>query len=270
MKRLNVDESRTDAYSKLLEPTYDDDGRLIPLSERFNKQSSDVRYRVKGLDIFSKREYDNYGWAVNSGALSYKELNRFTSLHGELPIHAKTNDGYFVYATGNKEGIDNTLIVGNKSFTNPVIKRVYSINSENENFNETVRDKIYEWEKVFGAESLKIARETFIDGSVCGYSLDGAETYEEYENERRMRGNGGKDFTSDTRLQYGGRSAEGDEVVSTVTDAEYAIGKRHSTVQKAILDVFKAQLDETIERGDTKGYKALAGSLQALLSGAAH
>ena len=42
---------RFDAARKTLAPvTYDDDGKVIPLSERFNPENDDIRYSLKGLD----------------------------------------------------------------------------------------------------------------------------------------------------------------------------------------------------------------------------
>lgn len=50
LARLNVDPNRTDAYSKLLEVTYDDNGNVIPLSERFNSENDDIRYQMRDED----------------------------------------------------------------------------------------------------------------------------------------------------------------------------------------------------------------------------
>lgn len=50
LARLNVDPNRTDAYSKLLEVTYDDNGKVIPLSERFNSGNDDIRYQMRDED----------------------------------------------------------------------------------------------------------------------------------------------------------------------------------------------------------------------------
>lgn len=50
LARLNVDPNRTDAYSKLLEVTYDDNGKVIPLSERFNSENDDIRYQMRDED----------------------------------------------------------------------------------------------------------------------------------------------------------------------------------------------------------------------------
>ena len=50
LARLNVDPNRTDAYSKILEVTYDDNGNVIPLSERFNSENDDIRYQMRDDD----------------------------------------------------------------------------------------------------------------------------------------------------------------------------------------------------------------------------
>ena len=47
LNKLNVDVNRTDAYKKLFEPTYDDNGNLIPLSQRYDSSVSDPRYSKK-------------------------------------------------------------------------------------------------------------------------------------------------------------------------------------------------------------------------------
>ena len=54
---------------KLLEPTYDDNGNLIPLSQRFNQGKNDIRFSIGGARESLRNDLENKGISINNKEL---------------------------------------------------------------------------------------------------------------------------------------------------------------------------------------------------------
>ena len=91
--------------------TYDDTGNVIPLSQRFDSEKTDIRYslptaskatnvwseREKRIDRYDQRSYTNYGWVIANGVLSDSEYTSLNKQFAEARQH-----GYY-YPQNNSE-----------------------------------------------------------------------------------------------------------------------------------------------------------------------
>ena len=87
---------------KLLEPTYDDNGKLIPLSKRFDEKKSDIRYKkwLERKNVWKKtnllaseknwKYFDNLGNEISRGA--YRNINNYNKLLRKFRNAVKYND----------------------------------------------------------------------------------------------------------------------------------------------------------------------------------
>ena len=64
---MKIDDKNTKNGSKLLEPTYDDNGNLIPLSQRFNSRNEDTRFSVINRNTSIAKLDSEYDSAYESG-----------------------------------------------------------------------------------------------------------------------------------------------------------------------------------------------------------
>lgn len=83
---LGYDPTQTDGGKKLLDPvTYDDDGNVIPLSERFNEDNPDIRYQRRNTNRLSDFEVLEAAAAGLEGlALTEEEQNSLGIMRQKL------------------------------------------------------------------------------------------------------------------------------------------------------------------------------------------
>ncbi len=107
------------------------------------------------------------------------------------------------------DGVNNTLVIGNGSFENPSIEKIYHINLDSETDIEIVRDAIYESEKD-GEWALQsnVIKEIFGDDLVSVNTVDDFGTFQELSRKRKGTESKG-DTRSNTGLQNGSGSNQG-------------------------------------------------------------
>ena len=103
--------------------TYDDNGDIIPLSQRFNAENNDIRYSVGNMDDARTENTDAY-WTVQQGILTNKEFADFQAKIGEIHIgnfYPHTTDGIYILDIGD------SLVYTNGDYDNPNILSVVEI-----------------------------------------------------------------------------------------------------------------------------------------------
>ncbi len=201
-------------WSKALQNTAEISGRMDrqtgdgDVSERFDKGNEDIRYSVRDEkdDVYryTRRQYNSYGWATDNGILSPREVSRIESVnsarkHGGKPSGIRSADGLQVFGIGEKNGIHNVIVAVNTRLGMPGIERVYRINSENETFNEEVRDAIYGYESAFGEDAPSFIEDYYSDEIVVSYSKeDFTNLYDPGTGRSRGAGISGGDVGTET------------------------------------------------------------------------
>lgn len=115
--------------------TYDNDGNIIPLSERFNSSEKDIRYSESDIDKFTERTYNNYGWVSVNDVLSSQALRRMYSQFASIKTgvhYDKTIDGYYIIPTGDYDKVLNNFVYIKGTVKNPVIKQIIKLNLQSE------------------------------------------------------------------------------------------------------------------------------------------
>ncbi len=162
---------------------------LAEASETAGKVTTDgetdgIKYQLResNVDDYTEAEYNKFGWARVNGVLDGSELRTFYERISDRKNGAyapKTADGKYIFAVGEKFGVNNTVIVTDGRYANPSIERVYRINLDNETDIEIVRDIIYEREQQDGARTRDVI-ETYFDPEVVkGYGRYDYANYEE-------------------------------------------------------------------------------------------
>ena len=199
------------------------------------RMDTDTHYSLKQsgrkVDIYTEKQYNNWGWAVHSGALTAKELDRLESfdgakLHGEQSVRGKTKEGHSILAIGAEHGIDNVVaIVSGRTLGNPKIERVYRIDSDNETYNQDVRKDIYDAERTFGKRAVEVIGTLYPEGVVRGYGAGDSLNYQEYRLERQqsLGAKSGGDNGSYQGLQDGRGSADSHQADAEIELTRYSL-----------------------------------------------
>ena len=135
--------------------TYDDDGNVISLSERFNPGNSDIRYSDRfsqnSLENYSKKEYNSFGWAREADAISFNELDDLYSKIQEksfLSAFNQSSKGEAIIEVNNKPNstldVDNVFVFVKGTRSNFAITRVVRFQAETETEMEIMKEDIYE------------------------------------------------------------------------------------------------------------------------------
>ena len=128
--------------------TYDDNGNVIPLSERFNESNKDIRYKSR-VDKYTLKEYNSFGWARANDVLSTAENERLRSLFADAKTNQsrppKTKSGEYMIAIG--EDVDNKIAYMQGEIDNPIITRVLTIDESDETQLDKARRNIYDLER---------------------------------------------------------------------------------------------------------------------------
>lgn len=120
MDALGYDPNQTDGGKKLLDPiTYDDDGNIIPLSQRFNSEIQDVRYDE---DLDAEKNWP-MTWGYHYGILDGHDLDRISDAIAKIRKHHYNGYNFkgkykFVYLDYNKAAFISD------SFRHPVVNIV--------------------------------------------------------------------------------------------------------------------------------------------------
>ncbi len=151
------------------------------------------------VDIYTEKQYNNFGWAVASKILYGRMISDFNSKiasirHGTKFI--KSADGYYIIPTGVEESINNVLVYTDAKLLNPTIKKIVKINFEDETNIDFVREEIYDYERLGLPEAAELV-ESIIPNHIQGiYPSYARIPYEEYRRKQsRVNGRGNNSYT---------------------------------------------------------------------------
>lgn len=203
---LGYDDGNTYAYKdttnnrKLLDPvTYDDFGKVIPLSKRFKYRNSDVRYSLsedsegRALSPAVKTRFANSKVVDENGSL--KVVYHGTA-SGEFSIFDKSKgsvEGDFgsgFYFTDNEADVSEHYEGGGPDFDNKVARRAEQIESEEEiDYDEAekrAREELYKgshkFEVYLNIENPAIVGETVLFNDESYLEQYNEEDYENYDD----------------------------------------------------------------------------------------
>ena len=167
--------------------TYDDNGNVIPLSERFNTENEDIRYSGDDLDIYTEEQYNNFGWVRYNDVLTSAEYNTLLSRYAdykhnkdvypttrfrEAVIHSTEHVGVIMY-------VRNTIKI-------PEITKIIKINAD-----DYTSSIITEW--ILGNEFKQISQpysaiEDFYGKEILSrYRKRDFTSFQEYRAEQERR-----------------------------------------------------------------------------------
>lgn len=118
--------------------TYDDNGNVVALSERFDTEQQDIRYQKRGrtVDDYTERQYNNYGWAIVNDVLTGKEQKKlFAQFSDEEDLDAKYKksfDSYYMIPVGHYYSYNNKIVFIDGTNQSPEIDRIIEIDGESE------------------------------------------------------------------------------------------------------------------------------------------
>ncbi len=190
--------------------TYDDDGKIIPLSERFNAANDDIRFSVDDYD------YQDFSWAVNDEILSPLELRKVESAVAETVAQGYNSHSF-------NDALSITTIDGTKaalfrgSMEQPVIDYVIQCDTGIDQ-DEIAALKEY-FEDAQHENAVRIAEDYFSDEGIRIFSREDS-VNNERQNERGTRDDsnasyrgyqGRENQVNNANRRYGPSQAEVDE-----------------------------------------------------------
>lgn len=227
-------------------PAGDEAARLEALNSR-----SDVKFSHRTSDdsiyTMTRTQYNRFGWATRNDILSPEEVDEIEhrnrkDFNGKNP-GVKTKDGMWALPIGEEHGIDNVIAVTDMKFGNPKIARVYRIDSDNENYNEKVRDKIYEAERTYGRDAWAVYESLFEAELVSFYRQE--DYIHLYEDRKYLAGKGSRsrEVAAQTgEMQQRSGREEGTEYDGPVNQ-KYSIRESSDGYKYVDVDTDQAQFD---------------------------
>lgn len=146
-----------------------------------------------GVDNYTQKEYNNYGWARESGVLTAKENERLRSMFAQAVSGQakppKTQSGEYMIAVGEK--VDNKIVYMKGTIDNPIITRIIEIDENNETKLDEFRRRTYATErggvqrKAGGIFTLYTATDSRLGFNEQRNSLQGQRYNEQFGVNRR-------------------------------------------------------------------------------------
>ena len=116
--------------------TYDDNGNVIPLSERFNEAKSDIRYQARS----TKRKYAKHG-GIFSDSLASDEWAKFTNaMTTGIDAGLRISDNAILVECEEKSDYQYKLVIYDNEIEDNPLKSVYAIG--NIDYNKTTANEI--------------------------------------------------------------------------------------------------------------------------------
>jgi hypothetical protein len=181
--------------------TYDDAGKVIPLSKRFDPSQNDIRYSFGDLDGYTEEQYNAFGWVRANDIMTAAEYADFRGRLGEMQTgfqFPKDVNGNSIIAVGKANKIQNVLVFVGGTFNKPVIQKVMRINLDNETDLGEARGVVYHYERAGDPELSSIILE-----SVYGNGVFEVRNAEDYSSLRQLQDGRGK---RDVRTKTTGNS----------------------------------------------------------------
>ena len=145
------------AQFKESEHSRDSDGKFIEKGAILNNIGKAIKThrQRKKYGNYTKKEYDDFGWARANEILSAGQNKDFTSKFAQAingyKSFAKTSNGEFmipVSEIGSKnDGVNNTIVYCEGTIAKPIITRIVKIDVDNETEADYKRRDLYDCER---------------------------------------------------------------------------------------------------------------------------
>ncbi len=183
--------------------TYDENGNVIPLSQRFNAENPDIRYSLPGKNIetLTETQYNNFGWVRANDVLTAAEYSILISRYAD---YKHNKDSYpttkFGEAVIHSSEIPNILMYVKGTIRSPQITKVVRINEVNSNILNTIKEELLRLERAQAILPFSFIRDVYGEGILSVDRLRDNASFQEYK--RRRKGNvGAKDDSTNRREQ---------------------------------------------------------------------
>ncbi len=137
--------------------TYDDNGNVIPLSQRFNDENDDIRYSTnfngKSIDNYTEEEYNNFGWINYNNVVPFDAEQRAFSNFADYKKRgfkfAETDSNEVVIPTGHSGKVDTFFLIDKDSdASSPKVNSILLIDDYYSDANNEVGGLIDETAKI--------------------------------------------------------------------------------------------------------------------------
>ncbi|MBQ4120346.1 MAG: hypothetical protein IJD45_08170 [Clostridia bacterium] len=173
--------------------TYDSNGEVISLSQRFNQNKKDIRFSVPSVDSYTEEQYNNFGWVRYSGILKAKDIKYITGelqkiVNGNSRGYVQTQYGDYIIPLGDQY---NLLVYTDDNVTNPHIRKVLEIKSDDRVLLDSIRRDILN----ANSEKLQMAddyvRRIYGEENFVEYKRQNFASFREYARATQERTAGG-------------------------------------------------------------------------------
>ena len=202
--RLRKSKMTTEELSKLLRKRRDEVvSEVVGRSKDVRASidiNNDIRYSIPldAVDNYTEEQYNSFGWARVSEAITKNELDDVYSKLQEkksLRRFKQSARGEAIIEVNDKPkttlGVDNVFVFAKGSATEPEITRVLRVSLFSETDMEKVRKFIYDNEKRPNARTSVASRGIFFEtGIFAEYARKDFGSYQEYRSEIRKRSSG--------------------------------------------------------------------------------
>lgn len=237
--------------------TYNDQGEVIPLSERFDENDSDIRYEVRDeiIDRYTEKQYNNFGWIVVNEVLSKNEWSQYNNKLRET-LSSKVPENLYgekVITVGEKSSDITALVYVKGTAGNPIVTRVVRVNSNiKDNYNiNLILEELSELDRQGYREPNKIIRNDY--GKEILFQIERSDfgTLSEFKR-RRKRSVGEKTYSDSQKFtertgsegtntgssERGLNTSEQNEQRDNVKEPKYTFANR-------VLNEFSSNADST-------------------------
>ena len=116
--------------------------------EQNNDENS---YSFGDIDVYSEKQYNDYGWVTVNGILTGKELKQLYSQFADIKLlkHKcpKTPKGEYIIFTGNNYGMIDSVVFIKGTNKHPIITKIYTYESLDKTNREISANEVSEYEQ---------------------------------------------------------------------------------------------------------------------------
>ena len=242
--------------------TYDENGDVIPLSERFNEENEDIRYHSRydniNLNTLEDNElqvYNNRGWS--DGLFTDEERKLLQEKFNELNTKTRQRTDNVLGDGSRIVEINNKLVLIDGTFDEPIIHDVLFINADNETYAEVIKgDFLYDTEDFINDKESyeyfsKIEQEVYGDECVRFFVAD------DYFYQRGREDTGERAVLPDSFKSYGytkqftertGDNQEAERDISTNSQVGEKLYQARPDFDDFIFDDFDGEVTDNVAR----------------------
>lgn len=218
---------------KMFEEVYRENVKGKPQTDSFSFGSQPDS---KHIDKYTQKQYNDFGWARQSEAISKNELDDLYSKiqeKGSLKKFAQSGYGEAIVEVNDKPhttlGVDNVFVFVMGTKNSPKITKVVRFQVETETEMSIIKEQLYE-RRAFSHSYYSFLRE---EGFAREYNKESALTYNQYTQETRRRSGGAEGDRAD---RNSGLLQNGSGTFAEAQTNEIAPTKEASSTDDAFFD----------------------------------